>query len=53
MESEVSVLNVKVSELTSAVEKEEQYSRRNCLLLHGINENKDEDTDKISLNTLN
>lgn len=53
LENEVSVLNVKVSELTSAVEKQEQYSRRNCLLLHGINENKDEDTDKISLNTLN
>ena len=49
----MSVLNVKVSELTSAVEKQEQYSHRNCLLLHGINENKDEDTDKISLNTLN
>ena len=53
LENEVSVLNVKVSELTSAVEKQEQYSCRNCLLLHGINENKDEDTDKISLNTLN
>ena len=53
LENEVRVLNVKVSELTSAVEKQEQYSRRNCLLLHGINENKDEDTDAISLNTLN
>lgn len=53
LENEVSALNVKVSELKSAVEKQEQYSRRNCLLLHGINENKDEDTDKISLNTLN
>ena len=49
----MSALNVKVSELTSAVEKQEQYSRGNCLLLHGINENKDEDTDKMSLNTLN
>ena len=53
LENEVSVLNVKVSELTSAIEKQEQYSRRNCLLLHGTNENKNEDTDKISLNTLN
>ena len=53
LEIEVSVLNIMVSELTSAVEKQEQYSRHNCLLLHGMNENKDEDTDKISLTTLN
>ena len=49
----MSVLNVKVSELTSSVEKQDKYSRCNCLLFHGINEKKDEDTDKISLNTLN
>ena len=25
----------------------EQYSRRNCLLIHGVKENKKEDTDEV------
>ena len=35
------------------VESQEQYSRRNCLLLHGIQEKKDENTDVLSIETLN
>ena len=29
-----------------------QYSRRNCLLFHGIKEEKDEDTNSIIINTV-
>ena len=34
------------------VHKEEQYLRRNCLLLHGIPENKNEKTDDVCLATI-
>ena len=30
----------------------EQYSRRNCLLLHGVKENEEENTDEIVLSTI-
>ena len=29
----------------------EQYSRRNCLVLHGVNENNDENTNEIIVKT--
>ena len=29
------------------VDRQEQYSRRNCLLIHGIKEKKDENTDNV------
>ena len=38
-------LTQKVDDLSEVVEKQEQYSRRNCLLLHGIPEKKQENTD--------
>ena len=34
----VAKLTQKVDDLSESVEKQEQYSRRNCLLLHGIPE---------------
>jgi len=38
--------------LDSKVEELEQYSRRNCLLIHGIPHVKGEDTDKVVLHIL-
>ena len=35
------------------VDKQEQYSRRNCLLVHGVEENRNEDTDILSINIIN
>ena len=32
------------------VERQEQYSRRNCILIHGIKENQNEDTDELVVN---
>ena len=30
-----------------SLDRHEQYSRRNCLLIHGVKENKKEDTDEV------
>ena len=53
-------LNEKVSALTErskvleeSIDQQVQYSRRNCLLIHGVEENCNEDTDKLVLNIIN
>ena len=53
-------LNEKVSALTErskvleeSIDQQEQYSHRNCLLIHGVEENSNEDTDKLALNINN
>lgn len=33
------------------IDRQQQYSWRNCLLVHGINESKDKDTDELVLET--
>ncbi|XP_038062513.1 uncharacterized protein LOC119733004 [Patiria miniata] len=49
--------NRKISDQNDQLKQEigdlEQYSRRNCLLIHGIPETPNENTDKISLEVLN
>ena len=30
-----------------SLDRHEQYSRRNCLLTHGVKENEKEDTDEV------
>ena len=39
--------NETVYNLEGAIEAQEQYSRRNCLLFHGVGETKDEETDAL------
>ena len=46
-------MSKRVDSLFSLVDKQKQYSRRNCLLLHGIPENKNEKTDDLCLATIN
>ena len=46
-------MNEKIENLERIVEKKEQYSRRNCLLLHGTAEGERENTDELVLETLN
>ena len=46
-------LTDKVSNLSFHVDKQEQYSRRNCLLMHGVEENRIEDTDTLSIKMIN
>lgn len=50
LQNEVSVLNKKVATLEKQTDDQEQYSRRNCLLLHGIDEDQDESTDVKVIN---
>lgn len=47
---EISTLN---RNLTDNLDDLEQYSRRNCLLLHGIKESSDEKTDQIVIQIIN
>ena len=43
----------RIDKLENFVERQEQYSRRNCLLVHGIAETNDENMDDIVLKTIN
>ena len=49
----MSDLNISVKILENQLDRQEQYSRRNCILIHGIIETQDENTDDISLRTIN
>lgn len=52
LKQEVSSLKERVEELEKISDDHEQYSRRNCLLLHGIEEEKDEVTDDKVISVL-
>ena len=43
---------VKFDKLSSLVDRQEQYSRRNCILIHGVKENRNEDTDEVVINKI-
>ena len=49
----MSYLNISVKNLENQLDRQEQYSRRNCILIHGITETQDKNTDDISLHTIN
>ena len=53
LKGEVSYLSEKLKKMKESIDAQQQYSRRNCLLLHGIEETKGEDTDNIVLEVLN
>ena len=53
MEGEVSYLSEKLGKTEESIDAQQQYSRRNCLPLHGIEEAKGEDTDNIVLEVNN
>ena len=52
LEETIDILTEKNKSLTSDVDELEQYSRRNCLLLHGVQENENKNTDDIVLKTM-
>ena len=39
LEEKVLRLTEKVDKLSSLVDRQEQYSRRNCIFIHGVKEN--------------
>ena len=51
--SEVSDLNICVKNFENQLNRQEQYLHRNCILIHGITEAQDENTDHNSLRTIN
>ena len=53
LKSEVDSLSTKIEKLEKLQDQQEQYSRRNCLLVHRIVEEKEEITDEVIINTLN
>ena len=46
-------MNERIEELENKIDRQEQYSRRNCILIHGIAENKEEKTDKQAIDFIN
>ena len=49
----MSDLNTSVKNLENQLNRQEQYSHRNCILIHGMTETQDENTDDISLRAIN
>ena len=47
LKEEVSTLKGRVETLEKESDDQEQYSRRNCILVHGLEENKEEITDDL------
>ena len=52
LKSEVDSLSTKIEKPEELQDQQEQYSRRNCLLVHGIAKEKEEITDEVIINTL-
>ena len=46
-------LDNKIHDLVDSINDLEQYSRRNCLLIHGVEEKDRENTDKLALDVFN
>ena len=46
-------MNERIEELENKIDRQEQYSRRNCILIHGIAENKEENTDQQAIRFIN
>lgn len=50
MEVNQGKLMKRIDQLEHVIDEQEQYSRRNCLLVHGLPESDNEDTDKLVIN---
>ena len=53
MKGKVTYLSEKLGKMEESIVAQQQYSQRNCLLFHGIEETKGEDTENIVLEVLN
>ena len=49
----MSALTERSKVLEETIDQQGQYSRRNCLLIYGVEGNSNEDTDKIALKIIN
>ena len=53
LQTQVTELTDKVSNLSVQGDEQEQYSRQNCILIHGVEENRNGDTDTLPINIIN
>ena len=49
----VSKMNERIEELENKIDRQEQYSRQHCILIRGIAENKQENTDQQAIDFIN
>ena len=52
LKEEVTYLRGKMDNITAETDRQEQYSGRNCLLIHGLPESKNENTDLIAMEAI-
>ena len=52
MEENVSVMKKKIENLEKEIDRHEQYSRQNCLLVHGIVKTDDEVTNNLVIEAI-
>ena len=53
LEEKTRKIDKKIHDLKRVIDRHEQYSRRNCILVHGVKESENEDTDVVVTETLN
>ena len=53
LQTQATDLIVKISNLSVLDDAQEQYFWRNCLLIHGVEENRNEETDILSISIIN
>ena len=46
-------MNQRIEKLENKIDRQEKYSRQNCILIHGIAENKEENTDQQAIDFIN
>ena len=49
----VSKINRRIEELENKIDRQEQCSRRNCILINGIADNEEESTDQQAIDFMN
>ena len=52
LEKKVSTMSDKIEVLEKILDSQEQYSRRSCLLVYGIEQKEGEQTDKVIVETV-
>ena len=52
LEEKVLGLTEKVDKVSPLVDRQKQYSKRNCILVHGVKKNQNEDIDEVVINKM-
>ena len=52
LQKNVDDMSATIESLRGCLDRQEQYSRRNCLLIHGLPESKNKNTDELVIDTV-